>query len=66
MKNIGKSVWLLNLALLFLPFSGYSQVLYDVGIEKDSGLNSDRVFLLDSSSIILPGRKPLYSFLLNT
>jgi len=29
-------------------------------------LNSDRVFLLDSSSIILPGRKPLYSFLLNT
>jgi formylglycine-generating enzyme required for sulfatase activity len=65
MKNFEKSLRLLNLVLLFLPFSGYSQVLYEVGIEKDSGLNSDRIFLSDSSSIILPGRKPLYSFSLN-
>ncbi len=65
MKNFGKSLRLLNLVLLFLPFSGYSQVLFDVGIEKDSGLNSDRIFLSDSSSIILPVRKPLYSFSLN-
>src|SRR5665647_1671230 len=65
MKNFEKSLRLLNLVLLFLPFSGYSQVLYEVGIEKDSGLNSDRIFLSDSSSIILPGRKPFYSFSLN-
>jgi hypothetical protein len=42
-KNTGKLLWLLNLALLFIPFSGYSQVLYDIGIGKDSGLNSEGI-----------------------
>jgi formylglycine-generating enzyme required for sulfatase activity len=66
MKNIGKLTWLMNLALLILPFSGYSQTLYDIGIEKSSGLSSDRIILTDSSSIILPFSKHIYSFILNT
>jgi len=65
MNNIRKSKWLLNLALLFIPLSGYSQVLYDIGIGKDSGLSSDRIILSDSSSIYLSESKPLYSFILN-
>jgi formylglycine-generating enzyme required for sulfatase activity len=48
-----------------MQFSGYSQVLYTVGLGKDRGLNSDRVVLSDSSSIVLSVSKPLYSFLLN-
>ena len=66
MTNMGKSTCLLNLAFLLLPFSGYSQVLYNVGFGKDTGLNSDRIILSDSNSIILSRSKPLYSFVLNT
>ncbi len=66
MKNIGKLTWLLNIVMLFISFPGYSQVLYNIGIEKGIGLRTDRIVLSDSSSIILPSGKPLYSFLLNT
>lgn len=65
MKNIRKLTWILNLVLFLIPVSGYSQVLYDIGIEKESGLNADKIILSDSSSITLSKRKPLYSFLLN-
>ena len=63
---VRKSIWMLNLALLIIPISGYSQVLYDIGIENGSGLNCDKIVLTDSSSVILQGSKHLYSFLLNT
>jgi formylglycine-generating enzyme required for sulfatase activity len=66
MKNVGKLTWLLNIVMLFISFPGYSQVLYNVGIEKGIGLRTDRIVLSDSSSIILPSGKPLFSFLLNS
>lgn len=66
MKNIGKSTRLLILVSIFIPFSGYSQVLYNVGLAKDPGLKTDRIVLSDSSIIMLPVNKPLFSFLLNS
>jgi len=65
MKNIRISAWLLNLAFLLIPFSGHSQVLYNIGITKDFGLKADRIILSDSNSIILPAVKTLFSFLMN-
>ena len=66
MKNIGKSTRLLILVSIFIPFSVYSQVLYNVGLAKDPGLKTDRIVLSDSSIIMLPVNKPLFSFLLNS
>lgn len=66
MKNIGNSTRLLILLFIFIPFSGYSQVLFNVGLAKDPGLNTDRIILSDSSTIMLPVNKPLFSFLLNS
>ena len=65
MKNIRISAWLLNLAFLLIPFSGHSQVLYNIGITKDFGLKADRIILSDSNSIVLPAVKTLFSFLMN-
>ncbi len=61
-----KSIFLLIFAFLILTFPGYAQVLSDIGIRMDKGLRSDRIFLSDSSSILLPGSRPVYSFLLNS
>jgi gamma-glutamyl hercynylcysteine S-oxide synthase len=65
MKSIVKSVFLWTLSILFIQVRGYSQVLYNVGLGKDKGLNADEIILSDSSSIILSAKRPLYSFLLN-
>jgi len=66
MKNISKSTWLLYLFLLLIPFSGYSQALYKLRIETDSGLKFNRIVLSDSSSIMLDRSRPLFSFFLNS
>ena len=65
MNIIGKSFWLLNLVLILSPFAANSQVLYNIGITNKAGLYLNNVVLSDSSNIILPKNKPLYSFLLN-
>jgi len=60
-----KSTWLLNLALIFISLSGYSQQVHDIGITTDKGLKADKIIISDSISIMLPGSRPLFSFLLN-
>ena len=65
MKTNIKFMWVLNLAFIFISYSGYSQQLFDVGIVNDSKLNVNRIILSDSNAIFLPAGKPLYSFLLN-
>ena len=65
MATIIKQAWLLNLVFLFIPFSGYSQQLSEIGIISTSGLKTDKFVLSDSSKILLADQKPLYSFLLD-
>jgi gamma-glutamyl hercynylcysteine S-oxide synthase len=65
MNKIGKILWLLNLVLIMFPFSIESQTIYKVGITNKTGLHLNNIILSDSSTIILPVSKPLYSFLLN-
>lgn len=65
MNTIGKTIGLFISVLLLSSYSGYSQALHNVGIANKSGLNTDNLALSDSSVIILPKSKPLYSFLLN-
>ncbi|MCE5347410.1 MAG: formylglycine-generating enzyme family protein [Bacteroidales bacterium] len=65
MKILRISICLLNFILTLLPFSGYSQTLNSVGISNKKGLIIDNIVLLDSSTIILPVNKPLFSFLID-
>jgi len=65
MNDIRKCTWLLNLVFFIIPVSASSQVLFDIGIEKDPKLNTDRIILSDSTTIRLPQHKPLFSFYLN-
>jgi len=65
MNYIRKSILLLNIVLILAPFSGYSQVFQNVGIAPNKGLNAANIILSDSSTLVLPVSKPLYSFLLN-
>jgi hypothetical protein len=65
MNTIGKSIWTLNVVLILTSFSGYSQVLDNVVIANNNGLITNSIVLSDSSTIIMPVSKPLYSFLIN-
>jgi gamma-glutamyl hercynylcysteine S-oxide synthase len=65
MMNPRKSICLLTLILISIPFSGYSQVLTSIRLGSEKGLSADSFLLSDSSTINLPAGKPLYSFLLN-
>jgi iron(II)-dependent oxidoreductase len=65
MNKFGKSICLLIVVFLLASFSGYSQILQNFGISNMAGLNTDHIVLSDSSTIMLPKSRPLYSFLLN-
>ncbi|TAL75030.1 MAG: sulfatase-modifying factor protein [Bacteroidetes bacterium] len=65
MNNSGKSIWLFLTGILLLPFSIHSQELYKIGITNKHGLKSESIVLSDSSTILLPENKPLYTFLLD-
>jgi formylglycine-generating enzyme required for sulfatase activity len=65
MKQTSKAIFISLLAILILELSGYSQVLYNLKLEKAGYLKSDKLILSDSTSIILSRSRPLFSFLLN-
>jgi len=65
MKQIAKTIFISLLSILIPELSGYSQVLYNLKLEKAGNLKSDKLILSDSTSIILPRSRPLFSFLLN-
>jgi iron(II)-dependent oxidoreductase len=65
MNTIRKLIWLFIVVLMLSTFSGYSQALHNFGISEKNGLFVELLQLSDSSTIILPESKPLYSFLLN-
>ncbi len=51
--------------LLVIPVAGLSQSLHNVVISNTTGLSVDQVVLSDSSSVIMAGSRPLFSFRLN-
>lgn len=53
------------LFLSLVPFSGYSQVLYNISVSNEPTLRTDGIVLSDSSLVEFHMRKPIYSFLLN-
>ena len=65
MKQIAKTIFISLLAILIPELSGYSQVLYNLKLEKAGNLKSDKLILSDSTSITLSRSRPLFSFLLN-
>jgi gamma-glutamyl hercynylcysteine S-oxide synthase len=65
MNTLGKSNWLLFVALIIFSYSGYSQELKTISISDKTGLNTDLLKMSDSTTIMLTKSKPLYSFLLN-
>ena len=62
MKQTSNAIFISLLAILIQELSGYSQVLYNLKLEKGN-LKSDKLILSDSTSIIMPQFIPanLYS-----
>lgn len=55
----------LAIVLFLITTSGFSQQLIDIGITVESGLKTERIVLSDSSKLLFPAGKPLFSFRLN-
>jgi iron(II)-dependent oxidoreductase len=65
MKTIVRSALAMSFILLFISFSAYSQQLIGISITLESGLRADKILLSDSSIIVFPSGKPLFSFLMD-
>jgi iron(II)-dependent oxidoreductase len=65
MKYNIRSFILFFFLLLFLPAGLSSQELKEVVIANTAGLGTDQILLSDSSSVIMAGSRPVFSFRLN-